>query len=67
MDKVFLLGSLFLRLSTIYGGSTHGDLMDQRKAGLRKRTHEEELLEKAPWKVDLLTPAGRDSSHRKAA
>lgn len=70
MDKAFLLGSLFVRLSSIYGSATHGDLMgrkSRRSTNRRKRTPEEDRLEKAPWKVELLVPAGRDDNHRKAA
>ncbi len=67
MDKAFLLGSLFLRLSSIYGGATHADLMGQKRRKLRKHKPEdyEDLLEKAPWKVDLIRSG--EGANKKAA
>lgn len=67
MDKAYLLGSLFLRLSTIYGGSTHGDLIELRQAGKRKRTEAEDRLEKAPWRVDLIRKELAETAPRSKA
>ena len=48
MKRTFLLGSLFLRVSTVYAGATHGDLVMEG----RRRNEEayERSLEMTGWK-----------------
>jgi hypothetical protein len=50
MNRAFLLGSLFLRVSTVYAAATHGDIITEG----RRRNEEayERALEKSAKKED---------------
>ena len=50
MNRAFLLGSLFLRVSTVYAGATHGDIVTVG----RRRNEEayERALERTARKED---------------
>jgi hypothetical protein len=62
MKRTFLLGSLFLRVSSVYGAAAHGDLIMEG----RRRNEEayERQMEERGWKTDkLLQDKKADSSH----
>ena len=50
MNRAFLLGSLFLRVSTVYAGATHGDIIGAGRE--RNEKAYERALEKAARKED---------------
>jgi hypothetical protein len=52
MNRAFLLGSLFLRVSTVYAAATHGDLISEGRR--RNEKAYERALEKAAGKEDDL-------------
>ncbi len=64
MEKHVLLGSLFLRIASIYAGTTHSDLAAHRKHRRRKKVDHEDVLEKARWKVELLSKTTEEASHK---
>ena len=51
MNKAFLLGGLFLRVTSVYAAATHGDLIAEG----RRRNEEayERTLEETGWKIDV--------------
>jgi hypothetical protein len=67
MDKEFLVGSLFLRLASVYSGGAHGGFLGKRKTRKKKREEFDEQLDRAPWKVELLTRSSSDTHSHKAA
>ncbi len=77
MNKEFLLGNLFLRLSAMYWDSARRGFLNSRRNHKRRKTEAEDPLEKAPWKLELLSryqndsatpePASRESHTRKKA
>jgi hypothetical protein len=50
MNRAFLLGSLFLRVSSVYAGATHGDLLTEGNTHSEKA--KERALEKKARKED---------------
>ena len=56
MNRAFLLGSLFLRVSTVYGGAVNGDLISEG------RRRNEEAYERALE----ITARKEDARHLKA-
>jgi len=61
MNRAILLGSLFLRVSSVYASATHGDLIAEG----RKRNEEayERNLEETGWKVEK-TPRHDDANSK---
>ncbi len=59
MNKAFLLGGLFLRVTSVYAAATHGDLIAEG----RRRNEEsyERTLEQTGWK-NLEPPQEQKSS-----
>jgi len=62
MNRALLLGSLFLRVSTVYGAAAHGDLILEG----RKRNEDayERSLQRSEWKGEQFSQDKKENSSR---
>ncbi len=52
MNRAFLLGSLFLRVTSVYASATHGDIIAEGKR--RNEEAYEQALDHTGWKLDRI-------------